>query len=157
LLHAGHRIVVNDIDPTAVTRVAALGAAGVTSIEAMVRQLKPPRAIWLMVPSGDIVEATLNAVSSFIEKDDIVIDGGNSNYKDSLRRAAALEAKGVHFVDSGTSGGIWGLREGYCLMVGGPKVAIDRLRPIFESRAPAADRGWARRSLGRRALRQDGA
>src|SRR4051812_13593116 len=143
LLRGGHRVVVNDIDPAAIQRVAGLGAGGSSSIESLVGQLKAPRAVWLMVPSGDIVENTFNSVMSFLQKDDILIDGGNSNYKDSMRRAAVAALKGVHFVDSGTSGGIWGLREGYCLMVGGSKPAIARLQPIFESLAPAKDRGWA--------------
>src|SRR5262249_29377196 len=82
-------------------------------------------------------------VFSFAQKDDIVVDGGNSNYKDSISRAAQASSRGIHFVDSGTSGGIWGLNEGYCLMIGGPRVAVDRLRPIFTALAPAADRGWA--------------
>ena len=141
LLKAGHRVVAHDIDKAAVDRVTVLGAAGADSIEALVRRLKAPRAVWLMVPAG-VVEETVQAVSSALQKDDIVIDGGNSNYKDSMRRAAALAAKGIHFVDAGTSGGIWGLREGYCLMIGGPKAAVDRLRPVFENLAPAADRGW---------------
>src|SRR5262249_169083 len=106
-------------------------------------ELQPPRAIWLMVPAGEVVEATLNTVSSLVERGDIVIDGGNSNYKDSMRRAAAFELRGVHFLDAGTSGGIWRLREGYCVMIGGAKQAVDRLRPVFESLAPAADHGWA--------------
>jgi len=89
------------------------------------------------------VERTLSSLSLVLAKNDVVIDGGNSNYKESLRRAAALETKGLHFIDAGTSGGIWGQREGYCLMIGGSKEAVDRLRPIFESLAPAADRGWA--------------
>jgi 6-phosphogluconate dehydrogenase len=143
LIQGGHRVVVHDIDPAAVARVSALGASGAPSIEALARQLAPPRAIWLMVPAGDVVERTLNAIAGFTQKDDIIIDGGNSNYKDSMRRAAALSAKGLHLVDSGTSGGIWGLREGYCLMIGGDKSAVERLRPIFQSLAPAADRGWA--------------
>jgi 6-phosphogluconate dehydrogenase len=143
LLHAGHRVVVHDIDPAAVSRVSALGATGAQSIESLVRELTPPRGVWLMVPAGDIVEHTLNALSPFVQNGDTIIDGGNSNYKDSLRRAAALEPRGINFVDSGTSGGIWGLREGYCLMIGGAKPAVERLRPIFESLAPAADRGWA--------------
>src|SRR6185295_3569873 len=142
LLKAGHRVVVHDIDPAAVERTAKLGAAGAASIEALVGQLQAPRAIWLMVPAGDIVEKTIQALVSSIQRDDVVIDGGNSNYKDTMRRAASLAAKGLHFLDAGTSGGIWGLREGYCLMIGGPKAAVDRLRPVFESLAPAADRGW---------------
>jgi len=143
LIQGGHRVVVHDIDPAAVARISALGASGAPSIEALVRELAPPRAIWLMVPAGDVVEQTLNAVAGFTQKGDIIIDGGNSNYKDSMRRAAALSEHGLHLVDSGTSGGIWGLREGYCLMIGGDKAAVERLRPIFQSLAPAADRGWA--------------
>ena len=143
LLHAGHRVVVHDIDPAAIARVVALGAGGAPSIESLAAQLKPPRAIWLMVPAGDITENTLNAVLGFLQKDDAVIDGGNSNYKDSMRRASSAAARGVNFIDSGTSGGIWGLQEGYCLMIGGAKPAVDRMRPIFESLAPTADRGWA--------------
>jgi 6-phosphogluconate dehydrogenase len=143
LIRAGHRVVVHDIDPAAVDRVVEFGAVRAASIEALVGQLKAPRAIWLMVPAGEVVEKTLNVVLSFVQRDDIVIDGGNSNYKDSMRRAAVAAEKGIHFVDSGTSGGIWGVREGYCLMVGGSRAAIDRLRPILESLAPAADRGWA--------------
>jgi 6-phosphogluconate dehydrogenase len=143
LLKAGHRVVAHDIDAAATEKVAALGATGAPSIAALVRRLQPPRAVWLMVPSGQIVEQTLNAVSDLAETGDIVIDGGNSNYRDSVRRADVLAAKGIHFVDAGTSGGIWGAREGYCLMLGGARPAIERLRPVFESLAPAPDRGWA--------------
>jgi 6-phosphogluconate dehydrogenase len=143
LLLAGHRVVVHDINSAAIARIASLGASGASSIEALVRELQPPRAIWLMVPADDAVETTLNALSPFVQKGDIIIDGGNSYYKDSLRRAAGFEAKGIQFIDAGTSGGIWGLREGYCLMVGGTDRAVDRLRPVLESLAPAADRGWA--------------
>jgi 6-phosphogluconate dehydrogenase len=143
LIRAGHRVVVHDIDPVGIDRVVGVGATGAASIEALVARLKAPRAIWLMVPSGEIVEKTLNVVLSLAQRDDIVIDGGNSNYKDTMRRATAAAERGIHFVDSGTSGGIWGLREGYCLMIGGSRVAVDRLRPIIASLAPAADRGWA--------------
>jgi 6-phosphogluconate dehydrogenase len=143
LLQAAHRVVAHDIDPEAVSRVAALGATGAASIESLLQHLPRPRAIWLMVPSGDISERTLNEVAKVAGKDDIIIDGGNSNYKDSMRRAVALSSRGIHLVDCGTSGGIWGLREGYSLMIGGDKQAVERLRPIFQSLAPAADRGWA--------------
>jgi 6-phosphogluconate dehydrogenase len=143
LVHSGHRVVVHDVDPSAMNRVAALGAISAVSIAHLAEQLHPPRAIWMMVPAGEIVEKTLSAVLSFVQQDDTVIDGGNSNYKDSMRRAAAVATKGVHFIDSGTSGGIWGLREGYCLMIGGEKPAVERLRPIFESLAPSANLGWA--------------
>jgi len=143
LLRAGHRIAVYDIDSSAVQRAAALGAIGSPSIEALVRALKPPRPIWLMVPAGEVVETTLNELESFLQEGDIAVDGGNSNYKDTIRRAATLASKGIHFVDVGTSGGIWGLREGYCLMIGGSTEVVDRLQTIFQSLAPSADRGWA--------------
>jgi 6-phosphogluconate dehydrogenase len=143
LLRAGHHIAVYDIDSAAVQRATGFGATGSRSIEALVRALQPPRAIWLMVPAGEIVERTLNELAPFLQKGDIVIDGGNSYYKDTIRRAAGLESKGIHLVDAGTSGGIWGLREGYCLMIGGSTDAVDQLRTIFQSLAPAPDRGWA--------------
>ena len=143
LLQGGHRVVVHDIDPAAISRVTALGATGAGSIELLVRELKPPRSIWLMVPSGKIVEQTLSEVARFAQAGDVIIDGGNSNYKDSMRHAAELAPRGIHFVDSGTSGGIWGLKEGYCLMIGGPPEAVGRLTPIFQTLAPASDRGWA--------------
>src|SRR5262245_5182752 len=132
LLLAGHRIAVYDVDSSAVQRAAALGAIGSPSIEALVRALKPPRAIWLMVPAGEVVETTLNELKSLLQEGDIAVDGGNSNYKDTIRRAANLASKGIHFMDVGTSGGIWGLREGYCLMIGGPREVVDRLQTIFQ-------------------------
>jgi 6-phosphogluconate dehydrogenase len=143
LIQGGHRVVVHDIDPAAVRRVAGIGAAGAESIESLIGQLKPPRAVWMMVPSGRIVEETLISLVPVLQPGDIVIDGGNSNYKDSMRRAAICSGNGLEFVDAGTSGGIWGLREGYCLMVGGSKPTVERLRPIFETLAPAKDKGWA--------------
>jgi len=143
LIQGGHRLVVHDIDPAAVRRVAGIGAVGAESIESLIRQLKPPRAVWMMVPSGRIVEETLISLVPVLQPGDIVIDGGNSNYKDSMRRAAICSGNGLEFVDAGTSGGIWGLREGYCLMIGGSKPVVERLRPIFETLAPAKDKGWA--------------
>lgn len=143
LLGGGHRTVVFDRDPSAVERAVTSGAAPADSIAALVAQLKRPRAVWLMVPAGDAVEETLGALAALLEKDDVVVDGGNSNYKDSVRRAAFLKGRGLQFIDVGTSGGVWGLREGYCLMIGGDRVAIDRLRPAFETLAPSPDRGWA--------------
>ena len=143
LIRGGHRIVAHDIDPVAINRVVALGATAAASIEDLVQQLQPPRAIWVMVPAGAICEKTIGVVASFLGRDDIIIDGGNSNYKESIRRANDLTLRGIYFVDCGTSGGIWGLREGYCLMIGGEKAAFDRLRPIFETLAPAPNRGWA--------------
>src|SRR5262249_46522299 len=141
LVQAGHRVVVYDLDSAAVSRIAGFGAVGVASMEAFVRELRPPRAVWLMVPAGLPVEATVNTLSSLLERDDIIIDGGNSNYKDSIRRATALEPKGIHFVDAGTSGGVWGLREGDCLMIGGFQENLERGSPRFWWYAPSRGRG----------------
>jgi 6-phosphogluconate dehydrogenase len=143
LLRGGHRIVVFDKERAAVDRAVAGGAVGADSLAALVKALNRPRAIWLMVPAGDAVEETLSALLASIEKNDVVIDGGNSNYKDSVRRAALLKEQGIQFIDVGTSGGVWGLKEGYCLMIGGEKDAVGRLGPVFETLAPAPDRGWA--------------
>ena len=143
LIRGGHRVIVHDIDSAAIRRVADMGAVGAPSIESLIQQLRPPRAIWLMVPAGKIVEQTLTSLMPLLQSHDIVIDGGNSNYKDSMRRASACAEKGIEFIDAGTSGGIWGLREGYCLMIGGSEAAVERLRPIFETLAPAKDSGWA--------------
>src|SRR6267154_2815121 len=118
-------------------------------------KLARPRAIWIMVPSGAPVDETIATLLPHLGKDDILIDGGNSNYKDTQRRAAALKGQGFPFVDVGTSGGIWGLKEGYAMMVGGEKATVERLRPLFETLAPAKDKGWGRVGLG--AFRQDGA
>jgi 6-phosphogluconate dehydrogenase len=109
----------------------------------MLSQLKAPRAVWLMVPSGEIVEGTLNELAPLLTKTDVVIDGGNSNYKDTVRRASVLAQKGIDLVDAGTSGGIRGIRDGYCLMIGGTKPAVERLKPIFEALAPAPHCRWA--------------
>jgi 6-phosphogluconate dehydrogenase len=144
LSRGGHRVVVNDIDSAAIRRLADMGAVGAPSLESLIQQLKPPRAIWLMVPAGKIVEQTLTSLMTVLQSQDTVIDGGNSNYKDSMRHASACAEKGIEFIDAGTSGGIWGLREGYCLMIGGSEAAVERLRPIFETLAPAKDSGWAR-------------
>jgi 6-phosphogluconate dehydrogenase len=144
LIRGGHRVVVNDIDSAAIRRLADMGAVGAPSLESLIQQLKPPRAIWLMVPAGKIVEQTLTSLMTVLQSQDTVIDGGNSNYKDSMRHASACAEKGIEFIDAGTSGGIWGLREGYCLMIGGSETVVERLRPIFETLAPAKDSGWAR-------------
>ncbi len=142
LLRAGHRVVSYDRDPEAVKRVVGKGAQGVDSLEQLVNKLAAPRAVWLMVPAGDPVDKTIQALFPHLRSGDTILDGGNSYYKDSMRRSAQLRERGLHFVDVGTSGGIWGLAEGYSLMVGGEKNAVERLRPIFEALAPAPDRGW---------------
>src|ERR671924_1625242 len=141
LVMGGHRVISFDRSPEAIQRVVDIGAVGAHSLADFVKQLSLPRAIWLMVPSGDPVDQTIEQLLPNLAKGDILIDGGNSNYKDSIRRAAKLKPHGMHFVDAGTSGGIWGLKNGYCLMVGGDKEAVGRLAPIFETLAPP--NGWA--------------
>ena len=143
LTAAGHRIVVYDRDKSAVAGMVAEGATGAESLSEVAAKLSAPRAIWIMVPSGDPVDATITSLSGFLVKGDILIDGGNSNYHDSVRRAASARQLGFEFLDVGTSGGIWGLKEGYSLMIGGAPAAVEHLRPIFESLAPASNRGWA--------------
>ena len=141
---AGHRVVGFDPDAAARQRVVERGAEAALSLEALVAALAPPRAVWLMVPAGAITDKSVDALSTLLSAGDTVIDGGNSNYQDTLRRAAALADRQIHLVDCGTSGGVWGLAEGYSLMIGGDPAVVDRLRPIFEALAPAADRGWGR-------------
>ncbi len=142
LIQGGHRVVGYDRSTEAIARTVATGVAGADSLAALIEQLPPPRAIWLMVPAGAPVDQTIESLLAQLRPDDVIIDGGNSNYKDTLRRAALVSAKGLHYVDVGTSGGVWGLKEGYSLMVGGEDSIIGRLRPIFETLAPAPDRGW---------------
>jgi 6-phosphogluconate dehydrogenase len=144
LLRGGHRVAAFDRDPQVVAAATAGGASGVTSLADLVLQIETPRAVWVMVPSGDPTETTIASLASLMAPGDTIIDGGNSNYKDSQRRAASLRAQGIGMIDAGTSGGVWGLAEGYALMLGGDAADVERLRPIFETLAPAADRGWAR-------------
>src|SRR6266545_7932658 len=136
LARGGHIVVAYDRSADAVARATTAGARGVTSIEAIVSALAPPRAIWIMVPAGDPTESTVEALAGLLSTGDVVIDGGNSNFHDDVRRAQSLAEKGVHYVDAGTSGGIWGLEEGYCLMVGGEVDICKRLEPIFLTLAP---------------------
>ena len=142
LLKGGHQVVVYDRDPAPVDAAVVLGASPSDSIEDLVNKLSAPRAAWVMVPAGEPTEGVLNALADLLSPGDTVIDGGNSNYKDTLRRAAALGERGLHFVDVGTSGGVWGLAEGYSMMVGGEKEVVGRLRHLFETLAPAPDKGW---------------
>jgi 6-phosphogluconate dehydrogenase len=137
LVAAGHECVVYDASPAAIEALGREGAKGSKSLAEMVRAMAPPRAIWLMLPAA-IVDATMGALEPLLAKGDIVIDGGNSHYKEDIRRARALEPLGLHYVDVGTSGGVWGLENGYCLMVGGEPATVERLRPIFESLAPGS-------------------
>ena len=143
LLRGGHHVVVYNRTPEPVRAAEAEGAIGATSLEDVVARLAPPRAIWLMLPAGQVTEDVITLLAAHLSPGDLLVDGGNSNYKDSQRRAVFLADKGIYFVDSGTSGGIWGLAEGYSLMVGGRPEAIAHLRPALETLAPAADRGWA--------------
>ncbi|MBC8097872.1 MAG: decarboxylating 6-phosphogluconate dehydrogenase [Armatimonadetes bacterium] len=142
LLLGGHEVVVTDLSAEARTAAAAEGAHAAATLAELVSQLSAPRAVWVMVPAGDPTEAIITQLSTLLAPGDTIIDGGNSFYKDSVRRAEQLSAKGIHFVDVGTSGGVWGLKEGYSLMIGGDTAAVERLRPIFETLAPAADQGW---------------
>ena len=142
LVEAGHRLVGFDLDPAAVERVVAVGATGAESIEDLVGQLDSPRAVWIMVPAGDAVDKTLEMLLPVLDDGDVIVDGGNSYYRDTLRRAEACREGGQQIVDVGTSGGVWGLTEGYSMMVGGEAAVVDRLRPILESLAPGRDQGW---------------
>jgi 6-phosphogluconate dehydrogenase len=143
LMEGGHRLVVYDPVKQAQDAVIARGATGSSSILQLIQKLSKPRAIWVMVPSGAPTENTINELGNALSPGDTVIDGGNSHYKDSMRRAAALNSKGIIFLDTGTSGGIWGLKEGYCLMVGGNEDAYKRLEPIFQTLAPSHEHGYA--------------
>jgi 6-phosphogluconate dehydrogenase len=139
---AGHKVVGFDFNADAVARLTAAGSVGVSSLEDLVKNLAEPRAVWLMVPAGDPVDATVAKLEPLMAQGDTFIDGGNSNYKDTQRRHAAAAAKGFHFVDCGTSGGIWGLKEGYSLMIGGDNEPVTRLNPIWEALAPSPTEGW---------------
>ena len=142
LRQGGHQVVGYDFNAEAVEKLSATGNVGVSSLEDLANKLKGRRAIWIMVPQGKPVDDTIAKLAPLLNADDIIIDGGNSYYKDSLRRYKELQAKGLQFVDAGTSGGVWGLKEGYSMMIGGDKEPVDYLRPIFETLAPAADKGW---------------
>ncbi len=142
LVRGGHRVIGYDRSADAVAGVKKVGAGGAGSLEDLVKQLGSPRIVWIMVPAGAATDDTVEQLSRLLSKGDVVIDGGNSNYKDSVRHAGVLEAQGIDFVDCGTSGGIWGLEEGYSLMIGGKQDVVQKLTPIFETLAPAKDKGW---------------
>jgi 6-phosphogluconate dehydrogenase len=142
LVRGGHHVVGYDLKAESRARAEAIGAGSAESVEALVGKLATPRTLWLMVPAGEITDATIARLQPLLQPGDAIVDGGNSNYKDSERRAAVLAGAGIDFVDCGTSGGIWGLAEGYSMMIGGDPRAVERLRPIFETLAPAPDRGW---------------
>jgi 6-phosphogluconate dehydrogenase len=138
LQKAGHHCVVYDIDAGAVQTLAKDGASGAASIEDLTHKLKEPRAIWMMVPAA-VVASTLKSLTPYLTTGDVVIDGGNSYYHDDISRAAELKAKGIHYVDAGTSGGVWGSERGYCLMIGGEDAVVQRLQPIFAALAPGIE------------------
>ena len=139
LMKDGHRCVGYDVSPDAVKALEADGAEGATSLEEFVAKLERPRAVWVMVPAGSITDKTIDALADVLEEGDVVIDGGNTHYVDDIRHAAALREKGIHHVDCGTSGGVWGFARGFCLMIGGEKEVVDRLSPIFATVAPGID------------------
>ncbi len=138
LMRAGHQCVVYDIHAPAVAALQKSGAIGATSIEDLVKKLDAPRAVWMMLPAA-VVEQTFQALSGVLKAGDVLIDGGNSHYRDDIRRAGALKSRGIHYVDIGTSGGVWGLDEGYCLMVGGEQEPVQRLEPILKILAPGVE------------------
>ena len=139
LMRDGHEIVAYDVNPDAVTELAGEGAKGASSIADLVSALSAPRSVWVMVPAGEITEKTVEEVGAALDAGDAIVDGGNSYYRDDIRRAAKLAERDIDFVDCGTSGGVYGLERGYCLMIGGPDRAVDRLDPIFASLAPGVD------------------
>ncbi len=139
---AGHKVVGFDFNKDATAKLTAEGGVGVNSLEDLCKNLKAPRAVWIMVPDGKPVDDTIAGLKPFMQKGDIFIDGGNSNYKESQRRHAELTPEGYHFVDVGTSGGVWGLKEGYSMMIGGDEAPVKSLSPIFEALAPSKDKGW---------------
>jgi 6-phosphogluconate dehydrogenase len=148
LHRAGHNCVVYNRTPKPVEELAAEGMTPAADVPNLVRKLDPPRAVWIMLPPGAVTEGMVSSVSEALDAGDILIDGGNTFYKDDIRRAKALEAKNIAYVDVGTSGGVWGLERGYCMMIGGPKEAVARLDPIFRSLAPGL--GVIARTPGRK-------
>ena len=142
LLGGGHQVVVYDPMKEAIKTLVREGALGANSISNLVERLSKPRAVWIMVPSGEPTDSTIKSLAAKLSEGDIIIDGGNSNYKDSIRRAANLSEQGIIFLDAGTSGGIWGLKEGYSLMVGGEKSAFQRLETVFKTLAPSPTKGY---------------
>ena len=147
LMAAGHRCVVYDVQPDAVSALASEGAEGASSLADLASKLTAPRAVWAMVPAGEITESTVHGIAAELEAGDVVIDGGNSYYRDDIRRADELRERGIDYIDCGTSGGVFGLERGYCLMIGGPDAAVERLDPIFATLAPGVDS--AERTPGR--------
>jgi len=147
LMRDGHKIVAYDVNPEAVATLAGEGAEGASSLEDLAAKLSAPRSVWVMVPAGEITEKTVESVAAVLESGDAIVDGGNSYYRDDIRRAAKVGEQGIDYVDCGTSGGVFGLDRGYCLMIGGPDGAVKRLDPVFASLAPGVES--AERTPGR--------
>ncbi len=142
LIRGGHTVVAYDLQEEAIQAAEAQGASGARTLDEVAEQLEAPRTVWIMVPSGKPTEATIQELAERLEAGDTMVDGGNSNYKETMRRGKEVAEKGIHFVDVGTSGGIWGITEGYSMMVGGDKEAVDRLRPALQTLAPGPEKGW---------------
>jgi 6-phosphogluconate dehydrogenase len=147
LMRDGHKIVAYDVNPEAVAELVGEGAEGAASLQDLAAAMTAPRSVWVMVPAGEITEKTVTGVAEVLESGDAIIDGGNSYYRDDIRRAALVGEKGIDYIDCGTSGGVFGLERGYCLMIGGPDGAVERLDPIFATLAPGV--GSAERTPGR--------
>jgi 6-phosphogluconate dehydrogenase len=142
LMQGGHRVVGYNRSPEATQQLVAQGAEGAFSLQELAEKLTAPRVVWLMIPAGAPVDQTIQDLMPCLAKGDVIIDGGNSYYKDTQKRAAQIKEHGMYLLDVGTSGGIWGLKEGYSMMIGGEAEVVERLRPIFETLAPAKDKGW---------------
>jgi 6-phosphogluconate dehydrogenase len=147
LMRDGHKIVAYDVNADAIAALASEGAEGASSLEDLAAKLSAPRSVWVMVPAGEITESTVDAVAAVLDAGDAIVDGGNSYYRDDIRRAAKVGEQGIDYVDCGTSGGVFGLERGYCLMIGGPDGAVERLDPIFATLAPGVEQ--AERTPGR--------
>jgi 6-phosphogluconate dehydrogenase len=139
LMRDGHRCVVYDVNPEVVSSLAGEGAEGASSLEDLAAKMTAPRAVWIMVPAGDITEKTVTSVAEVLESGDAIIDGGNTYYRDDIRRAGELSGRGIDYLDCGTSGGVFGLERGFCLMIGGPDEAFARIEPIFATLAPGVE------------------
>ena len=144
LIRCGHQVIGYDLNDAAVDELSTCGGIGAGSLDELVDKLAPTRILWIMVPAGNAVDETIEALAPQLSAGDVVIDGGNSNYQDTLRRGKAAKRRELHFVDVGTSGGLWGLDQGYSMMIGGEKNVVETLRPIFETLAPGPDEGWGR-------------
>lgn len=143
LMQGGHEVVGLDAQPAPRQALEQQGGEGVESLAELLQKLPTPRVLWLMLPAGDITQAMIDALLLELEPGDLLVDGGNSHYQDSVRRARQYAEHQLDYLDCGTSGGIWGLTEGYCLMIGGKQAAVARLAPVFQALAPSTDRGWA--------------